>query len=346
MSNLIKQNTDSLVGELRQMIDETRNQVAVAVNAGLTLLYWRIGSRIRTEVLQNERAEYGKQIISTVSRQLTADYGKGFDKPNITRMIKFAELFPDEQIVVTLSQQLSFSHFLAILPVKNDLARDFYAEMCRIERWSVRTLRERINSMLFERTAISRKPEETIKRELETLRDSQKLTPDLIFRNPYVLDFLGLSDSYSEKDLEDSILREIERFLLELGTQFAFVARQKRIVIDGEDFYLDLLLFHRGLQCLVDVELKIGKFEAEHKGKMELYLRWLNKYERLPHEAAPLGLILCTESGQSREQIELLELGKDGMRVAEYLTELPPRELLEHKLLDAVRLAKLEQGNK
>jgi hypothetical protein len=210
MSELVKQNTDSLIGDLWQMIDETRNQVAVAVNFGLTMLYWRIGSRIRTEVLNNERAEYGEQIVATVSQQLIAEYGKGFDSKNLFRMIQFAELFPDEQIVATVSRQLSWSHFLAILPVRNDLARDFYAEMCRIERWSMRTLRERINSMLFERTAISRKPEETIKRELEILRDSQKLTPDLIFRNPYVLDFLGLTDSYSERNLEDSILRELE----------------------------------------------------------------------------------------------------------------------------------------
>jgi len=245
---------------------------------------------------------------------------------------------------VTLSRQLSWSHFIAILPVKNDLARDFYAEMCRIERWTVRTLRKRIDSMLFERTAISRKPEETIKQELETLRDEQKLTPDLIFRNSYVLDFLGLTDTYSEKDLEDAILRELENFLLEMGTHFAFVARQKRIVIDGEDFKIDLLLFHRVLQRLVVIELKIGKFKAEHKGKMELYLRWLNKYERLAHEGEPLGLILCTEAGA--EQVELLELTKSGIRVGEYLTELPSRQMLETKLLEAFNLAKMQQEEK
>ncbi len=308
------------------------------------MLYWHIGARLRTEVLNNERAEYGEQIVASVSRQLRKEYGKGFDKPNLTRMIKFAELYPDNPIVVTLSQQLAWSHFLAILPVKNDLARDFYAEMCRIERWTVRTLRERIDSMLFERTAISRKPEETIKRELAALHDEQKLTPDLIFRNPYILDFLGLSDSYSEKDLENAILRELEKFLLELGTHFTFAARQKRIVIDGEDFKIDLLLFHRVLQRLVVIELKIGKFKAEYKGKMELYLRWLNKHERLPHEAEPLGMILCTEAGA--EQVELLELTKSGIRVGEYLTELPSREILERKLLEAFNLAKLQQENK
>jgi predicted nuclease of restriction endonuclease-like (RecB) superfamily len=341
MSYLIKKDSNLLVEELRQLINETRNRVAATVNSELTMLYWHIGTRIRTEVLQNERAEYGKQIVSTVSAQLMMEFGKGFNKATITRMMQFAEYFPDERIVATVSQQLSWSHFIEILPVKNDLGRDFYAEMCRIERWTVRTLRERIDSMLFESTAISRKPEETIKQELTALHNEQKLTPDLIFRNPYVLDFLGLADTYSEKDLEDAILRELEKFLLELGTHFTFVARQKRIVIDGEDFKIDLLLFHRVLQRLIVIELKIGKFKAEYKGKMELYLRWLNKHERLPHEAEPLGLILCTEA--SPEQVELLELTKSGIRIGEYLTELPPREMLERKLLEAVKLAELQR---
>ncbi|MDQ3749616.1 MAG: PDDEXK nuclease domain-containing protein [Acidobacteriota bacterium] len=344
MKELIKQNSDSLVKDLRQMIDETRSQVAVAVNAGLTILYWRIGSRIRTEVLQNERAEYGEQIVASVSRQLTAEYGKGFARPNLFRMLKFAEQFPDEQIVSTLSRQLSWSHFLEIQAVKNDLARDFYAEMCRFERWSVRTLRERINSMLFERTAISRKPEETIKRELEVLRDDQKLTPDLVFRDPYFLEFLNLADSYSEKDLEGATLRELERFLLELGSDFAFIARQKRITIDDEDYYLDLLFYHRKLRRLILLELKIGKLKAADIGQIELYLRWLDKHERQTGEDAPIGLILCTEKGG--QMVELLELEQRGIRVAEYLTELPPRELLEQKLLEAVRRARLESENK
>lgn len=299
-----------LLSELRLLIEQTRTRVAQTVNSELVLLYWQIGARIRADILQNERAEYGEEILPTLSAKLTAEYGKGFNKSALTRMIQFAEYFPDEQIVATLSQQLSWSHFVEILPVKDELARDFYAEMCRIERWSVRALRKKINSMLFERTAISRKPEKLIKQELDQLREEDKLTPDLVFRNPYFLDFLGLTDTYSERDLETAILREIEKFLLELGTHFTFVARQKRIVIDGEDFYLDLLLYHRRLQCLVDVELKIGKFEAEHKGKMELYLRWLNKHERLPNENAPLGLLLCTEA--RAEHIELL--APDGKR--------------------------------
>ncbi len=337
-SKSLTKHADELLLDLRRMIEESRQRLARRVNVELTLLYWQIGERIRADILQNKRAEYGEQIVATVSQQLAVDYGKGFERANLFRMVQFAELFPDDQIVVTLSRQLSWSHFLAILPVKDELARQFYAEMCRIERWNVRTLRQEVNSMLFERTAISRKPEQVIKQELDTLRDTDRLTPDLIFRDPYVLDFLRLTGAYNENDLEEAVLRDIERFLLELGNHFAFVARQKRMVIDGEDFHLDLLFFHRALQRLVALELKIGKFEAGHKGQMELYLRWLDKYERLPHEAAPLGLILCAEAGA--EQVELLQLEHGSIRVAQYLTELPSRSLLEAKLREAIQLAK------
>ncbi len=235
---------------------------------------------------------------------------------------------------MTLSRQLSWSHFVAILPLKDDLQRDFYAEMCRIERWSVRTLRKKIDGMLYERTTISKKPEKLIEKDLAALRDEDRLTPDLVFRDPYFLDFLGLKDTYSEKDLETAILREMEGFILELGAGFSFVARQKRMTIDDEDYYLDLLFFHRKIKRLIAIELKLGKFKAAHKGQMELYLRWLENYEQQPGEKSPLGLILCADKGI--EQIELLQLDKGSIRVAAYLTELPPRELLQKKLHDAI----------
>lgn len=325
---------DTLVEEIRQLIDETRSSVASAVNAGLTLLYWRIGKRIENEVLAGQRAEYGKEIVASLSRQLVEEFGSGFAEKNLRRMVQFAAVFPDEQIVVSLIRQLSWSHFLTIIPLKEPMQREFYAEMCRIERWSVRTLRRKIDSMLFERTGISRKPEELAKQELAGLRDKDRMTPDLVFRDPYILDFLGLKDTYSEGDLETAILRELESFLLELGAGFAFVARQKRMVIDDEDFYLDLLLFHRKLRRLVAVELKIGRFQAAYKGQMELYLRWLARHEVEPGEAPPLGLILC--AGKSSERIELLELGAAGIHVSEYLTELPPKALLEKRLRLAI----------
>ena len=304
----------------------------------MVLLYWQVGQRLRTEVLKLERAEYDKEILSTESKELVAEFGRGFSWPSLSRMLALAEAFPDSPILSTLSKELGWSHFVELLPLKKPLQRDFYAEMCRVERWSVRTLREKIGGMLYERTALSKKPSSLAALELKQLRDEDKVTPDLVFRDPYLLDFLGLKGAYSEKDLETAILRDLEAFLVELGGDFAFLARQKRIVVDGEDFYLDLLFYHRRLRRLVAIELKLGKFAPGDVGQMEFYLRWLKKHEMRPGEKEPLGLILCAE--KSDERIELLELAKRGIRVSEYLTELPPREVLEQKLHDAVKLAR------
>lgn len=327
-----------LLQEIRKLIEETRSGVAVAVNVGLTLLYWRGGQRISQEFLKNERAEYGKQILPTLSAKLILEYGKGFSEKNLRRMIQFADLFSEQKIVVTLSRQLSWSHFLALIPLEKPLQLDFYAEMCRVENWSVRTLRKKIDGMLFERTALSKKPEEVVKHELKELRKKDKLSPDLVFRDPYFLDFLGLKDRYLEKDIEDAILRELELFLLELGSGFAFMARQKRIQLDNDDYYIDLLFYHRGLNRLIAIDLKLGDFKAEYKGQMELYLRWLSKHECRDGENEPLGIILC--AGKKQELVELLELDQSGIHVAEYLTELPPRKLLEEKLHSAIEQAK------
>jgi predicted nuclease of restriction endonuclease-like (RecB) superfamily len=332
--------------DIRDLIEEARISVAIRVNVGMTLLYWQIGKRINDEILKGERAEYGKQILATLSQKLIVEYGQGFNYSALTRMARFAEVFSDKQIIATLSQQLNWSHFKELLPLEKPLQRDFYAEMCRVERWSVRTLRQKIDSMLFERTAISRKPKELAKQELAELRANNKMSPDLVFRDPYVLDFLNLKDTYNESDLEAAILRELESFIIELGAGFTFVARQKRMQIDKEDFYLDLLFFHRKLRRLVAVELKLGRFKAAYKGQMELYLRWLKKHEKEEDENDPLGLILCAEG--SHEQIELLELDKSSIKIAEYLTELPPKKLLEKKLHAAIEKSKamLEQRGK
>lgn len=276
----------------------------------------------------------------TLAAQLVREYGSSFSVKNLRRMVQFAAAYPDERIVVSLIRQLSWTHFIALIPLKDPLQRDYYAQMASAERWSVRTLRERIDSMLYERTVLSKKPGETIAQELATLRDAQRMSPALVMRDPYILDFLGLRDTWQEGDLEAAIIREMESFLLELGAGFSFLARQKRIQIDDEDFHLDLLFYNRKLRRLVAVELKIGEFKAAFKGQMELYLRWLDKHEREPEEASPLGIILCT--GKKREQIELLELDKSGIHVAEYLTALPPRALLVERLQRATQRAQLQ----
>lgn len=327
-----------LIEDLRQIIEKTRQSIATTINANLTILYWHVGNRIRREILEEERAEYGKKIVANVSKQLASDYGNGFNEKNLRRMMQFAEVFPDEQIVVSLIRQLSWTHFIALIPLKETTKRDFYAEMCRIERWNVKTLRGKIDSMLYERTALSKKPELVTQAELENLRKDDLLTPNLVFKDPYFLEFLNLNDRYLEKDLEDAIMRELEQFLLELGGGFSFLARQKRITIDDEDFHIDLLFFHRDLKRIVAIDLKLGDFKPGYKGQMELYLRWLDKYERRPGEEAPLGLILC--AGKKQERIELLELDRSGIHVAEYLTALPPKKVLQEKLHKAIEHAR------
>jgi predicted nuclease of restriction endonuclease-like (RecB) superfamily len=312
--------------------------VARQVNSALVLLYWRVGKRIREDILKEKRAKYGEEILSILSRKLVAEFGSGFTARNLANMVRFAEVFQDEKILYTLCAKLSWSHFRLIIYLDDDLKRDFYTEMCRLEGWSVRTLEKKIAGILFERTALSKKPEKLIREELDNLRSEDKLTPDLVFRDPYFLDFLGLKDSYSERDLETAILRELESFILELGIGFTFVARQKRITVDDVDYYLDLLFYHRKLRRLVAIELKLDKFQAADKGQMELYLRWLEKYEQQPEEETPLGLILC--ASESEEHIKLLQLDKSGIRIAAYLTELPPRKLLQKKLHEAIILAR------
>jgi predicted nuclease of restriction endonuclease-like (RecB) superfamily len=238
---------------------------------------------------------------------------------------------------------LSWTHLRSLIYIDEPLKRDFYLQMCQQEHWSTRTLQARMDSQLFERTALSRQPAELLAGELTALRETGALSPALVLKDPYVLDFLGLQDRYVEKDLEDAILRELEQFLLELGAGFSFVARQKRLQIDNDDFYIDLLFYNRRLKRLVAIELKLGEFKAADKGQMELYLRWLAKHEQEPGEAPPLGIILC--SGKKHEQVELLELDQTGIHVAEYLTALPPKAVLQQKLHDAIARsrARLEQ---
>lgn len=330
--------TNNLLNDLKHLIDQARTSIASTVNAGLTITYWRVGNRVLKEILQDERAKYGKTVVATVSQQLTLQYGKGFSEKSLHRMIQFAELFPDEQILAALLRQLSWTHFTILIPIKDEVKRNFYTEMCRIERWNYRTLQQKISSMLFERTALSKKPETLIQAEIDLLRKEDRLTPDLVFRDPYFLEFLNLNDRYFEKDLEDAIMRELEQFLLELGSGFSFLARQKRIIVDEEDFHMDLLFFNRDLKRLVVIELKLDDFKVGYKGQMELYLRWLDKYERRPGEESPIGLILC--AGKKQERIELLELNQAGIHVAEYLTALPPKEVLREKLHRAIEDAR------
>lgn len=311
-------NTD-LISEISLLIEQSQRHIATQANSALTQLFWQIGKRINDEILLNKRADYGKQIVVTLSEKLMIRYGRSFEEKNLRRMLQFSEQFEDFSIVVTLSRQLSWSHFLVLLPIKQAEAKQYYANLSSVEYWSVRDLRKQIASKAFERNEIANTQLSTFKPELLNT-----------FKDPYILDFLNLKNTYLEQDLERAILHELEAFILELGKGFAFMERQKRMIIDGDDFYLDLLFYNRKLKRLVAIELKLGKFKAAHKGQMELYLKWLSKYEKAEGENEPIGLILCAES--NKEQIELLEIQKDGIMVAEYWTEMPSKQALQQKL--------------
>lgn len=330
--------TTSLLGDISNLIDRAKNHIATQFNSTLVLLNWEIGFRIDQDILKHKRADYGKQIISQLAKELQIKYGRGFDRASLFRMVQFSKFFPGQEIVATLSQQLSWSHFVEIIAISDELKRNYYIEMCRIERWSVRALRSKINTMSYERTALAKKPEDFIRKSIKNLREENTLAPEFIFHDPYFLNFVELPSSYSENDLENTILDELTKFLQEFGNDFCFVTRQKRMSTKTTDRYLDLLFFHRGLKRLIAIELKIGRFEPSYKGQMEWYLNWLDKNERKPGEEKPLGIILCADKDQ--EDIEYLELEGSNIHVAQYLTQLPPKEILEKRLRKAISIAR------
>lgn len=315
-----------LFARAAELIEEGQAAAARQTNLALTLTFWRLGRLVGEEALGAERAAYGEQIVVSLGRQLVERYGRSYEEKNLRRMIQFAQEFPDESIVVSLGRQLSWTHFRALLPLKSPEARAFYVQETMAQGLSVRGLRHLISRKAFERREIAN----------AQVLDEPAIPRD-VFRDPYLLDFLGLEDTFLERDLEAAIIRDMETFLLEAGNGFAFVDRQKRMIIDDDDYHLDLLFFSRPLRRLVAVELKIGKFKAAYEGQMKLYLKWLDRYERQPDEEAPIGLILCTET--SREQVELLEMHKDGIVVAEYWTALPPKAELEVRIAEIYREA-------
>lgn len=334
----------NLFVEIRRLIDTSKAQVARAVNSTMTLMYWHIGDCINRELLGSGRAAYGKQIVANLSRRLTEEYGGSqFSEKNLNRMRLFAERFSDLSIWTPLVSKLSWSHFLQVISIEDDLVRKFYLTMAADQRWSKRTLKAKIDGMLYERTAISRQSDAVINHDLDELRTERIMSADLVFHDPYVLDFLGLQGNFSEKDLESAIVAELQKFITGLGNDFAFLARQKRITVDGEDYYIDLLFYHRRLRSLVAIDLKLGKFKAEYKGQMELYLRWLEKYDMAEGENRPVGLILC--AGKNEEHVELMHLHESNIRVADYMTRLPERKVLEQKLQQAVRIARRRLEN-
>ena len=331
-----------LFNDVCLIIDQARRHVATYVNVEACLMNWHVGKRIKEDVLYNQRAEYGKQILKNLSVKLTERYGTGWGTEKLKHCVRSAYLFSEDDIMYAARTQLTWTHLRSLMSLKDSLERQFYMEMCRIEHWDTRTLDEKIDSQLYQRTAISQRPEEVIRRELKELREEDTLNPDIVFRSTYFLDMLGLPDVFSEKDLENSILNQLLEFIKELGSDFTFVDRQKRITVDSEDYFIDLLFFHRGLRRLVAIDLKLGKFKPAYEGQMRLYLRYLNKNDRKPWEEEPIGLILCSEG--NTEHIQYLMLDDDSdIRVAQYYTELPSKELLADRLQRAIAIAREHQ---
>lgn len=330
---LIPQETTSLIDEttlfnrIAEIIENRKFRAGAYVNQETTLMFWEVGQQIGSAVLDGGRGTYGKQIVVTLAQQLQEKYGGSFDYANVTRMVKFAKRFPDVEIVVPLAQQLSWSHIIALLPLKSDEAFRYYAKDAVDRRLGKRELRRQISRKAYER------------REIADLQlTEQSVVPFNVFKDPYLLDVLDLKENFLEADLERAVLAEIEAFMLEFGHGLAFLERQKRMTMDGDDFVLDLLFYHRILRRLIAIELKIGKFKPSYMGQMRFYLKWLDRYERQKGEEAPIGLLLCTSA--SRDQIELLEIDKEGIAVAEYWTELPPKTEFERKIKEIMYEAK------
>ena len=339
---LQQQESAVLFNDVCLIIDQARRHVATYVNVEACLMNWHVGKRIKEDVLYNQRAEYGKQILKNLSVKLTERYGTGWGTEKLKHCVRSAYLFSEDDIMYAARTQLTWTHLRSLMSLKDSLERQFYMEMCRIEHWDTPTLDEKIDSQLYQRTAISQRPEEVIRRELKELREEDTLNPDIVFRSTYFLDMLGLPDVFSEKDLENSILNQLLEFIKELGSDFTFVDRQKRITVDSEDYFIDLLFFHRGLRRLVAIDLKLGKFKPAYEGQMRLYLRYLNKNDRKPWEEEPIGLILCSEGNTEHIQYFMLDDDSD-IRVAQYYTELPSKELLADRLQRAIAIAREHQ---
>lgn len=338
VSEILEEVTQPLILDIRELIDSSKNTIAKTISSSMTLLYWRIGERIKKDIIKSDRAEYGQGIVRSLSKSLSTEYGRGFTYSSLTRMVKFYEYMNDLEIVATLSQQLTWSHIIELLPIEDTNKRNFYAYMSISEGWSVRSLRSNINKMNYERSSLAKQSTEVTTALINNIKTNKVLPPEAVLKDPYCLDFLDLPDQHYETDLENAILQKIEQFILELGTGFSFIARQKRMTIDNEHFYLDLLFYNRKLKRLVAIELKTGHFKAEYKGQMELYLGWLNKNECFEGENPPIGIILCSEKSQA--QIELLDTTSSGIHIAEYWSELPPIEAFEKKIQQIVLQAK------
>jgi predicted nuclease of restriction endonuclease-like (RecB) superfamily len=352
------QNYSKLITDLASLIEHGRKTAVRYVNTALVITYWLIGRRIvEYEQKGKERAEYGEVLLERLAKDLIKKFGKGFGRENLRLMRQFyliyqkpaisqtvsgklsakkSQIAPVESMVLeteisqTLYNQfpLSWSHYCLLMCLDEPFKREFYEAECIRGNWSVRQLDRQIQSMLYERTALS-------KRKLAVIAKAHEkpiiLKPEDEIKDPYILEFLGLKDEYSESQLEEALIKHLEHFLLELGTGFTFVARQKRITLEGTHYRLDLLLYHRILKCLIAIDLKINEFTYADAGQMNLYLNYLKDKEKLPEENDPVGLILCT--GKKRTVVEYALGGMNNkIFTSKYRLQLPDPEVLKSEI--------------
>ncbi len=349
-------NYSNLRAEIVDLLNAARSAASRNVNALMTTTYWEIGRRIvQSEQAGEKRAEYGHVLIQRLAKDLTASFGRGFGSRNLAQMRSFYLAWPHNKILQTLSAKsstpiasneiqgqsqpvknlanqfpLPWSVYVRLLSVKNADARTFYEAEALRSGWSVRQLDRQIGSQFYERMALSRNKAVMLEK-AENSEHSDMVTPEEAFKDPFVLEFLDLKDEYSESDSEESLIQNLTDFLLELGDDFAFLGRQRRLRIDDTWFRIDLIFFHRRLRCLVIIDLKVGRFSYAHAGQMHLYLNYASEHWMKPGENPPVGLILCAEKGAAEAHYALDNL-PNKVLAAEYQTILPKEKLIAEEL--------------
>jgi predicted nuclease of restriction endonuclease-like (RecB) superfamily len=356
---------DAALADIVELIEDARRRTARAVNATMSAVYWLIGQRIvQEEQRGSRRAGYGEALIEQLARQLTAMFGRGFGRTNLQQMRSFYLAYTEIRQTVsgesraappirqTLSGEfatplpirqtasgefdalaqlsskfpLPWSHYVKLLSLKHELARSFYEAEALRGGWTVRQLERQINTQFYERTLLSR-DKRAMLRKGEARRPEDAVTPEEALKDPFVLEFLGLKDEYSESDLEEALIRDLEGFLLELGGDFTFVGRQRRLRVGDHWFKIDLLFFHRRLRCLVVIDLKLGELNHADAGQMHLYLNYAREHWTVPGENPPIGLILCSAKDEAVAHYALAN-HESKVLAAEYQTALPNEKLL------------------
>ncbi len=323
----------SFIEDIRSIISRSRQDAVRAVDHQRVLMYWNLGKRIfEEEQLGKDRANYGTQLIRYISKELQPEFGSGFSFTNLNLFRQFYRAFP---IVHALREQLSWTHYRKLISIDSEDKRSFYIAESVKNNWSARQLERQVDSHLYERLLLSNDKESVL---AVARKEKQPVEPQEIIKDPMVLEFLGLKReaSYYEKDLEQALITHLQDFLLELGNGFAFIARQRRIHLDGDDFFVDLVLYNRLLQCFVIVEIKTHKLTHQDLGQLQMYVNYFDRVEKLPHENKTIGILLCAEKNNAVVKFSLPE---DNTRIvaSKYELYLPSEEQLVEEIQKEVQ---------